>query len=297
MREDVSFGCFGDTVRGWYWPGRPGTRSPAILMAHGLSAVKEQRLAPFAEAFAAAGFAVLVIDFRCLGASDGEPRGQVIAQRQHDDLRAALAWLSARPDVDRGRIGLWGTSFSGGHALFLGGLDPRVGAVVAQVPAVSVARCFEALVGVQAFAGLLQMLSEEQAARASGGEPAAIPVVDAAGGAQALGTPDAIAWFLDTAREAPGWVNSITLESVARAVEYVPETFIERIAPRPLLVIAAEQDSLIPVEFIRAAMARAGEPKRLEVWPCGHFDLYQTEPWHGRAVAAARDWFVAALRP
>lgn len=170
-RQDVDFAVHGSRVRGWYWPGPAGRRAPAVLMAHGFSAVKEQGLAPFAEAFAAAGLAVLVIDFRCLGASEGEPRGLVDPQMQQDDLRAALGWLAARPDVDPARLGLWGTSYSGGHALFLGALDPRVKAVVAQVPAVSVGECFRRLIGDNAFDGFLHMLSEEHGARASGAAP------------------------------------------------------------------------------------------------------------------------------
>lgn len=60
-------------------------------------------------------------------------------------------------------------------------------------------------------------------------------------------------------------------------------------------MIAAEHDSLIPADLVRAALDRAGAPKRLEVWPCGHFDLYRTEPWHSRAVAAARDFLAGHL--
>lgn len=293
--RDVEFPSSGALVRGWHFPGPLGRRAPAVLMAHGLSAVKEQRLAPFAEAFQAAGLGVLVIDFRGLGASEGEPRGQVIPQMQLDDLRAGLGWLAAQRGVDEGRIGLWGTSFSGGHALTLAALDPRVRAVVAQVPAVQVARAFERLLGAEGFAGLLAALATEHAARAAGAPPALLPVVDAKGGPAVLPTADSAAWFLETAREAPNWSNYMTLESVARAVEYVPDAFIDRIAPKPLLMIAAERDSLIPLDLVREAFARAGEPKRLDILPCGHFDLYQTEPFHSRAVDAARDWFLAHL--
>ena len=61
--------------------------------------------------------------------------------------------------------------------------------------------------------------------------------------------------------------------------------------PGPLLVIAGETDALIPIQQVREAMARAGEPKRLEVHPCGHFDFYPGQPFHDRAAQAATAWF------
>src|SRR5262245_36693938 len=129
MREDIAFDSHGTGCRGWYYPPQQNA-APAIVMSHGFSAVKEQALDRFADAFAAAGFAVLVFDYRYLGSSDGEPRGRIIPTEQHDDLRAALTWLTARGEVDAKRIGMWGTSYSGGHALVLAALDPRVRAVV-----------------------------------------------------------------------------------------------------------------------------------------------------------------------
>ncbi len=50
---------------------------PLIVMAHGFSATQEMYLDDFAEAFSQAGFLVLVYDNRNLGASGGEPRGEI----------------------------------------------------------------------------------------------------------------------------------------------------------------------------------------------------------------------------
>jgi dienelactone hydrolase len=107
-------------------------------MSHGVTAVIEQHLAGYAERFAREGYAVLVFDYRYLGLSDGEPRGQAIPHLQHEDIRAALSFVGAQPGIDASRIALWGTSFSGGHALFVGALDPRVKTVVVQVPALNI---------------------------------------------------------------------------------------------------------------------------------------------------------------
>src|ERR1039457_6812151 len=137
MRTDVSFESAGAVCRGWlYRPEAAPASAPAIEMSHGFSGVKEQGLDGFARGFCEAGFVVLAFDYRFLGASYGQPRGRIIPQEQHDDNRAALAWLSRQPGVDATRIGIWGSSYSGGHAFYMGGIDPRVKVIVAQVPAV-----------------------------------------------------------------------------------------------------------------------------------------------------------------
>jgi hypothetical protein len=103
-------------------------------MAHGFSAVKEMRLDRFAEAFAEAGLASLVFDYRGLGASDGMPRQDLDPHEQIEDYRNAISYARSLPEVDRDRIGIWGTSYSGGHVLMVAAFDKRVKAVVSQVP-------------------------------------------------------------------------------------------------------------------------------------------------------------------
>jgi fermentation-respiration switch protein FrsA (DUF1100 family) len=290
MRKDVSFVSGGLTCRGWFYPGVGTGPRPAIVMSHGVSAVKEQHLAPYAERFAAEGYAVLVFDYRHLGSSDGEPRGRVIPHEQHEDIRAALTHVAALPEVDANRIALWGTSFSGGHALFVGALDPRVKAVCVQVPGINIPHSLIALISRPVFDGLLATLAGDQAARNAGGQGGAIPVVADAGQPAFLATADAHQWFTKSAAIAPTWQNTITLESVARAAEYVPDAFIELIAPRPLLMQVAVKDSLIPVNLARQAFHRAGEPKQLELYDCGHFDPYANEPWHSQFLAGQVRW-------
>src|SRR5712675_782523 len=117
MRTDVSFESGGISCRGWFYrPHNGSQQAPAIVMSHGITAVKEQYLDRFAQRFATEGFAVLVFDYRHLGASDGTPRGKINPRLQHDDLRAALTWIGKQPDIDPTRLALWGSSFSGAHA-------------------------------------------------------------------------------------------------------------------------------------------------------------------------------------
>ena len=79
LRSDVTFQSCGLTCRGWLFAPENASndqKHPVIIMAHGFSGVREQGLGDLAEKYAAAGFAVLVFDYRYFGDSDGEPRRQ-----------------------------------------------------------------------------------------------------------------------------------------------------------------------------------------------------------------------------
>jgi uncharacterized protein len=83
----------------------PGARVPAVAMAHGLGAVKEMYLEPFARRFAEAGVAALVFDYRGFGASGGEPR-QRIYNNGFDSTREEAYFAIAAAALRRGRRGL-----------------------------------------------------------------------------------------------------------------------------------------------------------------------------------------------
>jgi dipeptidyl aminopeptidase/acylaminoacyl peptidase len=140
VRRDIEFQSKGDVCRGWlYTPDKAaqGLRHPTIVMAHGFSGVKEQALPDFAEQFAAAGFAVLLFDYRTFGASAGEPRCQLLPLDMVEDYRNAITWACGQPNLDADRIGLWGTSYSGGLVAYAATYDKRVKAVVAQAPSLT----------------------------------------------------------------------------------------------------------------------------------------------------------------
>jgi len=80
---------------------------------------------------------VLVHDHRNFGASDGAIRHDIDPWCQIADWRRAISFLESKPNVDPGRMGIWGTSYAGGHVLVLGATDRRIRAVVSQVPTIS----------------------------------------------------------------------------------------------------------------------------------------------------------------
>ena len=139
MRKDIEFSTDdGVTLRGWlYLPDRTSNPVPTIVMAHGFSAVKENYLDRFAEVFSGGGLGVLVFDNRNFGASDGEPRQEIDPWQQVRDYRDAITYACTLPKVDENRIGVWGSSYSGGHVLVVGAIDRRVKCVASQVPLIS----------------------------------------------------------------------------------------------------------------------------------------------------------------
>jgi pimeloyl-ACP methyl ester carboxylesterase len=115
MRIDAEFPSLWATLRGWlYQPDLP--LAPAIVMAHGFSATGSMTIDKYAEAFYAAGFAVLLFDHRGFGASDGNPPRQVNPWVQTRGYLDAVAFLSKLDGVDPDRIAVWGDSLSAGVA-------------------------------------------------------------------------------------------------------------------------------------------------------------------------------------
>ena len=297
MRQDVEFQADGPRLRGWLYTPDAG-RAPfaTVVMAHGFSAVKEMYLDRFAEAFAEAGLAALVFDNRNFGASDGTPRFEIDPWDQVHDYRDAITYACTRPEVDRERIGIWGSSYSGGHVLVVGAVDRRVKCVVAQVPLASGSKNILRLVRSDFVAGLRAQLDQDREARFNGQAPAMLPVVsqDPLGPA-ALPTPDSYQWFTETGRtRAPAWKNEVTLRSVDLLLAYEPGAYIERIAPTPLLMVVAAGDHLTPADLALEAYNRALEPKRLELLPGGHFDAYVGDGFQ-QASRAASEWFARHL--
>jgi dienelactone hydrolase len=289
-RHDVEFEAEGRvTLRGWLLlPDGPGPR-PAITMAHGYAGVKEHGLERFARAFADDGFAVLVHDHRGFGASDGEPDQDVDPWRQIADWRRAISFLESRADVDPQRIGLWGTSYAGGHAIVLGATDRRLRCVVAQVPTISGYEQGLRRIAPDAVPALEHALAEDERAQARGEPPRyqAIVSPDPAVPA-AYRAPDAIDFYRQPIPDGI-WKNTVTVRSTRVARMYEPGLWIARVSPTPLLMVVALNDTITLTDLALAAYERALEPKRLDLIPGGHFDPYLSSFTH--ASGAARAWF------
>lgn len=298
---DVEFpGHDGTRLRGWLYAAEGATALPGVVMAHGFSAVKEMALDRYAEVFAAAGLAVLVYDHRNLGASDGEPRQEIDPWGQVLDYRNAIGWLSKRSEVDPDRIGIWGSSFSGGEVIIVGACDERVRCVAANVPLAGLPGVDYSDTKARFEAIRRRVLAEDVGRPPPPVEDVLGPfaVVEEAGVELPAYLPQAESreWFLRLGAE-PGstWRNRITLRNAfASDPPFDPGVCVAHVAPTPLLLLVAREDRLAATDVALASFERAGEPKQLEMIPGHHFVPYAGAGFD-QASAAARDFFTRHL--
>ena len=138
MRTNLKITANGVELDAWFYtPDSAQGPFATIVMSHGFGAVKEMSLDQTAEVFVNAGFACVVYDHRNTGSSAGEPRLELDPWQQIADMRDVITWAVMQPQVDSKRLGLWGTSYSGGHVLVVAATDRRVKCVVSQVPTVA----------------------------------------------------------------------------------------------------------------------------------------------------------------
>jgi fermentation-respiration switch protein FrsA (DUF1100 family) len=294
-KKDVRFPAEGGIeLSAWlYIPQGQQQPLPAITMAHGYAGTKYHGIDAFAEAFAKAGFVVLLHDHRGFGDSGGQPRHDVNPWQQITDWRRAISYLQQRPEVDENRVGLWGTSFAGGHAIVLGATDRRLKAIAAQVPTIDGYASGLRRVPSEKVADLEALLAADDLAQLRG-EPPAMQVIVSTEADQnsSYKATDAVDFYLKKA-PAGKWENKVTLRSTRWARMYAPGEWIDRVSPTPLLMIVAEHDHTAPTDLALKAYERALHPKRLVMIQGGHFDPYERE--FETASGAVTDWFRSRL--
>jgi uncharacterized protein len=291
QRKDVEFEVEGrEHLRGWLFvPDGATGPLPAISMAHGYAGVKEHGIEPYAHAFAEAGFVVLLHDHRNFGASDGAIRHDVDPWRQIADWRRAISFLENQPEVDSSRIGVWGTSYAGGHVIVLGATDRRIRAVVSQVPTISGFEQGLRRIPPDAIPALENAFAEDERQQLRGEPPRRQLIVSADPSVPAsYRSKDAIDFYLQPIP--PGiWENSVTSRSTRAARMYEPGIWVPRVSPTPLLMVVALNDTITVTDLALAAYERALEPKKLVTIQGGHFDPYLPQFPTSSAVAVA--WF------
>ncbi len=267
---------------------KPGDRRPGIVLCHGYSGIRSLILPDYAKYFSDAGFAVLSFDYRGFGGSEG-PRWRIQALEQIDDIRNAITWLEAQPEVQADRIGIWGTSNGGAHVVYAAAVDARVQAAVGQVGYGDGGRLLMEIRTPAEREALKKTLADDRRQRVLAGKGSAVDV------STLLASPQTRAFFAEALKAVPDLYAEIPWQSAEATMEYRPIEVVHRIAPRALMLIAAEQDDLCKMDGYKAMYDRAGEPKRWVSYPITHYQIYTPE-WVDRSAKAAIEWFDLHLK-
>jgi outer membrane protein assembly factor BamB/dienelactone hydrolase len=262
-----------------------GAKLPTVILCHGWGGLARD-LRPEAIALARAGYLAITFDYRGWGASDSrllltgpvrtdqrahqfnaevkEIREVVDPLDQTTDLQNAIHWVQSEPQCDTSRIGLWGTSYSGGHVVYVAARDPRVKVIVSQVPALD-SRWVAASPAARA-----QTLLE--ATRRTRGE---------------IGYPEPGQRVVMGLRGAP---------IRERMIDYAPVEDVEKARDCAMLFILAEKEEYFDnKEHGVKAYARAKGPKKLVVIPgITHYGIYG--PARAQAQQLAIAWFNSHLK-
>jgi uncharacterized protein len=263
----------GADLEAWlYLPEGDGPH-PAVVMAHGIGAIKAGGLAPFAERFCREGFAAVAFDYRQWGGSAGQPREELSFPGQREDYGTVIGWAAAQPCIDAHRVFAWGTSFAGMYIVELAASDARLAGAIAQSPLVDGLAAAQMVPPARSLR-LMARAVQDRLGSFLGRAPLYLPGAGAPGELAVGSTPDALfGQELMTPKDSTPWHNRVAARSLLSFSWRRP---VRRAASIrcPLLLIVAEHDTMAPTSpAIRVAeTAPRGELYRSRG---GHYDVYQ----------------------
>lgn len=298
VRQDVEFKSEDRVVKGWFYgaEGLDGP-APAVVLAGGWCYVRELVMPSYAEAFNAVGQSALIFDYRNLGVSEGDPRQHLDPWAQIRDYENALSYLESRDDVDSNRLGAWGISYSGGHVVILAALDPRIKAIVSQIPVVDGYRNMRRVHGTIGYRRLWERILEDRRLRYEDPQqrlylPHATSNPETE--VSAWPFPETYETFMQLKQtDAPLYENLSTVESVDLLLRYDIMPFTRRIYDTPTLMIVAEDDDLTLWDLEIEAYNSISTAKKdlIVLRQATHMTLYSDQSKLQKAAAAAADWF------
>lgn len=282
--------------------GKENEQLPAIVVSHPWGGVKEQTAGLYAQKLAEQGFITLAYDASHYGESGGELRDIEIPTDRVDDIRSSVGYLANLPQVDSEKIGTLGICAGGGYTLDEAQTDKRVKAV-ATVVAYNIGETARhgmptMEVSDQNRESTLELVAKELNKEAKG-EPKSVvqllPSIESIDSQTPEFIKQACNYYLTSRGGHSNARNKHTLSALGLHLAYFPLNQIEKIAPRPLLLIAGEKaETLI---FSKQAYDKALEPKEFVIIPnAGHFDMYDKPEYVTPAVEKLTDFFHKNLK-
>ncbi|PZF71905.1 alpha/beta hydrolase [Taibaiella soli] len=274
----------------------PMAPSPAIVIGHPGTAVKEQTAGLYAHLLAERGFVTLTFDAAYQGESEGMPRGLEDPAQRTEDIKAAVSYLSTLQIVDADRTGVLGICASGGYGVSAAATDPRIKAI-ATVSAADVGRQFrnggDGTQDISVIQNMLYLAAQARTATAKGAQESSFPIFpETEEQAKAMGLHVYEGWkyYCTEQGQHPRSAKTFTWSSVDKIAGFDAFRFADMIAPRPLLMIVGSE--AVTKWMTEDALEVAKEPKELFVIDgATHVDLYYNERFVIPAVTKLEQFF------
>ncbi len=289
---EVTFFSEGDRIAGlWRTPDTGEGPFRAIVQGPGWLGLKDAKLyVRYHEALTAAGFAVLVFDYRGFGDSGGD-RGVLSPGRQLQDLVNAVTYLTTRDDVVADAIGAFGTGGTGGgNSILLADVDPRVKAAVSQVPVADGTDWLHRMRQEHEWLAYLKDLEEDRKLRVTTGEGRKVHPREEI----MIPTPERRATKIkaDVDDRIP---SAISLSSAEEIMAYKPIDAARRLTT-PLMVIGVDGDATTPTDHAERLYEAAQGPKTLIMQNhTTHYAAY--DRYWEQTTPRIVEWFDRYVRP
>ncbi|KFZ41531.1 MULTISPECIES: alpha/beta hydrolase [Thermoactinomyces] len=277
QREDVDFYSKGTRCSAWLYLPASDKKCPIIVMAHGLGGTREMRLYEYAERFAEAGYACFLFDYRNFGASDGNKRQLINVKMQLEDWNNAIEYVKKDNRIDGENLLLFGTSFSGGHVIWLSAHRNDIKATVAQCPYTDTMATVK-MVSLPYILKKVPFVIADLLSCIRGYHPVMLKLSTYKGeNAFMEADEETTKRFIGDAE----FRNEAPARTLLEFVKYSPGKYFSKIN-NPIYVAVCSKDSLAPAE---KTIQLAGNTKysTCKQYDCGHFDIY-LNPYFEEAI-------------
>ncbi|HCJ6424762.1 alpha/beta hydrolase [Acinetobacter baumannii] len=278
--EPLYVPCDQEMIAADFYIPKTNNKSAVIIMAHGFAGLRQFKLIQYAQRFAQAGYAVILFDYRYWGGSTGKPREMISINSQLEDWKTMIQYASTCKFIDNRRIVLWGTSLSGGYALSLASELKNIQAIMVQIPYIDGAETAK-LYPLQRYPQALKLSSQDYMGSKMGLNPKRLPVVDQYK-LCFMPTADSYYGYLSIVNPDYYWSGEVPARVFFNLMRYRPIQLVRQINI-PVLFIAAQHDSLIPIESSREAATNIAPFVSYHEWDMKHFDIYHGS-WFEKAV-------------
>jgi len=272
MKKNITFYSEGVKLDGdLYYPDdlKDGGQRAGVVLCHGYTGVKDLYLPDNARVLNEAGYMVMTFDYKGWGESEGA-RTRLAPYSRVADVQAAMTFLGIQPEVDEDRLGIYGTSYGCATVVWVAAHDERVKCTVGVVGMGHGGRWMRSVRRPDEWVDLLEMSKKDREQRVVTGK-------SAMAGRDEILLPDRQSAALAAAARAdnPNALSELPLEYIDETLQFHPEWVVDQISPRPLLLIAAGDDRLVPPEDCQSLFDKAGEPKKMVTLPgVGHYEVY-----------------------